>query len=112
MMKKNQQQHQKLFEKIESDLFDDLMSRRPLEDREKSILDELSARPKKGGYLQTVQKELERIGAFLQPGQKYPIMARNTTKAKVGRRFVYLGEDGVAYIGRLGKPFKVRPAKI
>jgi hypothetical protein len=124
-MKKNQQHKQGLFEMIEKETLANFRARKGFVfseetvEREKRILQKLQGgRELKKGQRQQDRKPwgpaLQRVQTLfneqlnpVQAGHKYPIMARNTTKAKNGRRFVYLGVDGDIHIGRNGSPVKV-----
>jgi hypothetical protein len=112
-MKKSQQQKQGLFEMIERQSLADMAGRRGFMTsqtnvpRELKILDRLKARKKKGESLTRIEKTLDYHLHALAPGKKYPLMARNSIQAKMGKRFMYVGVDGELHIGRNGKPLKV-----
>ena len=47
------------------------------------------------------------IGENIKPGQKIPLIAKNSERVTKGRRFAYIGIDNQIHVGRIGKSLKV-----
>lgn len=107
-MKKNQAIYKNAFDALEFKIINKYKNGRPLNEKELRVQKKLKT-SRMTPWREKVLNHLNETSMFVEPGKKYPLMARDAKRQRnpEGRRFVYLGIDGELHIGRYGKPLKI-----